>query len=236
MDEATRQRLNAINRAFYATTAQDFDQTRGRAWRGWQRLPQFLRTPLSVLDVGCGNGRLGVFLAEALNGSIVYHGLDNNAALLQAAAHALAPLDKLQATLTQHDIIDKPLPATQADCVALFGVLHHIPGAAARRAFMHELAQRVRPGGILCFAAWCFYELPRFQERIVPWEEGLSVERHDYLLDWRRGERALRYCHYVDEAEHEALVAATGCREVLRYRADGANNALNRYSILRCAG
>ncbi len=117
--------------------------------------------------------------------------------------------------------------------MALFGVLHHVPGSEQRRAFMQTLAQRVAPGGYLAFAAWCFYEYERFRARIVPWPDDLEVEPHDYLLDWRRGERALRYCHYVDETEHADLIAATGLTEITTYRADGRTNDINRYSLLR---
>ena len=63
---------------------------------------------------------------------------------------------------------------------------------------------------MLAFACWRFYEYARFRARIVPWPEDLAgrVEPGDHLLDWRRGERALRYCHHVDEAEQAELVAA----------------------------
>ena len=94
-------------------------------------------------------------------------------------------------------------------------------------------ADRVAPGGCLAFAAWRFYELERFRERIVPWPDGFEVETHDYLLDWRRGERALRYCHYIDDAEHDALIRASGLKVIADYRADGAGGRLNRYAVLR---
>jgi SAM-dependent methyltransferase len=230
MDTDTIRRLNAINREFYRITAAEFDQTRGAAWPGWARLLPHLKLPLAVLDVGCGNGRFGVFLREHLGGEqpLRYHGLDNNPALLERARAALP-----EATFELCDVIENPPESGQYDLVALLGVLHHIPGYAARRAFMRGLAERVAPGGLLVFTAWRFYEYPRFRERIVPWPPDMPVEPGDYLLDWRRGERALRYCHYVDDAEHAALVAATGLREIATYRADGQTGDANRYSLLR---
>ncbi|MBC8100170.1 MAG: class I SAM-dependent methyltransferase, partial [Armatimonadetes bacterium] len=54
----------------------------------------------------------------------------------------------------------------------------------------------------------------------------------DYLLDWRRGERALRYCHHVDDAELGALVAASGLSVVASYYADGESSTLNAYRVL----
>lgn len=78
MDDATIRRLNAINREFYRITAEVFDQTRGQPWPGWEQVLAYIgadaqkRVPtmLLVLDVGCGNGRFGVFLAKSLMGGI----------------------------------------------------------------------------------------------------------------------------------------------------------------------
>jgi tRNA (uracil-5-)-methyltransferase TRM9 len=241
MDEATARRLNGINRAFYEATASKFHATRGAAWRGWERVIKFVgkgsedqpSESLTVLDVGCGNGRFGVFLAEQGKLPLTYHGLDSNAALLDFARRDLATFEGVAARLEAFDLMEDRLPDEQYDCVVLFGVMHHVPGAARRLALMRELARRVKTGGILAFACWRFYEYPRFRERIVAWGDDDNVEVHDYLLDWRQGERALRYCHYVDDAEHAALVATAGLREVDTYRADGESGNANRYSILQ---
>lgn len=230
MDDATVRHLNAINRQFYATVADDFDATRGQAWVGWERLLPYLaemKSPLSALDVGCGNGRFGVFLRDRL-GAVTYHGMDNSAALLERARASLP-----EATLEERDVVERPPDAGAYDLVALFGVLHHLPGADRRLAFMRTLAERVAPGGLLVFTAWRFYEYPRFRDRIVAWDADLTVETHDYLLDWRRGERALRYCHYVDDAEADRLMAATGLAPVTRYRADGFTGDVNLYAIMK---
>ncbi len=269
MDEATLRRLNALNRNFYHIAGEDFDQTRGKPWPGWIRLLPYLRhgtDALSVLDVGCGNGRFGVFLAEALTtrslldagektslpegeglgvrASLRYHGLDSDPALLAKAQERMASIGATHASplpirvdvrLEQRDVVENPPDAGAYDLVALFGVLHHVPGSATRLALLHALAERVAPGGLLVFSCWRFYEDRRFRARIVPWPEDLAahVEAGDYLLDWRRGQPALRYCHYVDDAEHAALVAAAGLTEVESYRADGRTGNLNRYSLLR---
>jgi tRNA (uracil-5-)-methyltransferase TRM9 len=233
MDEATIQRLNAINRAFYETTAAEFDATRGQSWPGWDRILPSLKTPLSVLDIGCGNGRFGLFLREHLKGPIHYTGLDNNPALLEAARQALASQNEMTASLHLYDLLNDPLPDDTFDLVVLFGVLHHIPGRTTRERILRDLAARVAPDGILAVAAWCFYEFPRFRERIVPWPDDITVEAHDYLLDWRRGERAYRYCHYVDENEYAALMAVTGLKILETYRADGFTGTVNSYTLLK---
>ncbi len=233
MDEQTRATLNQINRDFYATTATEFDATRGRAWVGWERLLSEISLPIeSILDVGCGNGRFGVFMAEHQTQAFHYHGADNNPKLLDFARHTLTDYSQIDVTLSEQDAILGDLPAGDYDLVVLFGVIHHVPGYEQRQAFMRALASRVKSDGYLVFAAWRFYEQARFKNRIVAWDDDLPVEQHDYLLDWRRGERALRYCHYVDDAEHADLIDATGLNLIADYRADGSTNDLNRYSVL----
>jgi SAM-dependent methyltransferase len=171
-----------------------------------------------------------VFLTRRFGTNVTYSGIDSNPALLSRAADALRGAD---AHLIRQDVIDQPPDSGEYDLVALFGMLHHIPGHERRQAFLRALAERVAPGGLLAFAAWRFYEFSRFRERVVPWPDDIQVEPHDYLLDWRRETPALRYCHYVDDAEHGALVAATGLTEVVAFRADGETGDMNRYSLLR---
>lgn len=239
MNDETIHALNDLNRHFYATVSEDFDTTRGKPWPGWRQLLPHLRTlsaaPLRLLDVGCGNGRFGLFVAREHNAPLVYHGLDSNAALLAHARAALAALPDVRASFDQRDILISGLPEGAYDLVVLFGVLHHIPGTAQRRAFMRALAARVAPGGLLAFAAWRFYDDPRFRERIAPWPPALDAEPGDHLLDWRRGANALRYCHHVDDAEFDQLLAATGLHLRARYRADGQTGDANLYAILQAS-
>lgn len=235
MDQETINTLNDINREFYRITAAEFDQTRGQAWQGWQEMLKHITPPSTVLDVGCGNGRFGRFLAESFpDQQIHYHGIDSNPSLLNFAQQELTQIDNLTVKLEERDIVSTPISGYNVDLLVLFGVIHHIPGTLERQRFIQQLAEQINTGGFLVFAAWCFYENERFRNRLVDWSPELvdKVERHDYLLDWRRGERALRYCHYVDDAEHTQLIKASALQEIAQYRADGANNALNRYSVL----
>ncbi len=234
MRELTRRRLNAINQDFYRRTAADFDATRQGAWAGWRQLYAALERPLrSTLDIGCGNGRFARFLAEKQSTPFVYHGVDSSRELLARARHSLAAAPQIQAQLIERDILLGGLPPQGAQLVVLFGILHHVPGGGARRQLLAAAAKRVQPGGWLAFSAWRFMEDERLRRRVLPWDDGIEVEAGDYLLDWRRGERALRYCHYINDAEHQRLISATGLKPLADFRADGAGGALNRYSLLK---
>lgn len=230
MNEATIERLLALNRTFYEATADEFNQTRGQPWPGWHVVLPHLPPVVRVLDVGCGNGRFGRFLAQASASRVLYTGVDSNPRLLDHARHALADLD---ARLIECDILRDPLPDGPFDLIGLFGVLHHVPGGGTRRALVARLAERLSPGGLLFFSAWRFYDFERFRRRVAPWPAEWSAEPGDYLLEWRRGERALRYCHHIDAAEHGTLIAASGLREITTFCADGESGESNRYTLLR---
>lgn len=234
MNQATIERLNQINREFYRATAKEFDASRQAPWLGWERLLDTIGSPISsVLDLGCGNGRFARFLAERQQQPFRYIGIDSSPDLLARARRRLASDYAVDATLIERDIVREALPRREAQLVALFGLVHHLPGKARRRRLLASAADCVSAGGYLAFACWRFYEHERFRRRIVPWDEDINVEKHDYLLDWRGGERTLRYCHYVDDDEHARLIKATGLTVIADYRADGAAGNLNRYTILQ---
>ena len=58
--------------------------------RVWRTLPA--ARPLRLLDVGCGNGRCGVFLSRVAAPGIDYTGIDSSPGLLERARERTAPL------------------------------------------------------------------------------------------------------------------------------------------------
>lgn len=244
MDDATAQALNRINRRFYAEQAASFSATRESPWPGWLRLCERLEAEgllgaLSVLDVGCGNGRLGRFLAERAP-ALRYTGIDASDALL-ADARTRGALGEA-AQLERLDLVEDDLPAwlgaRRFDLIALFGVLHHVPGAERRKSLLGGLLDHLSEGGILALTSWRLALFERFRERALPWEQSpepldaAQLEPGDRLLPWGRGE-GQRYVHFAHEDETAELVASLGARVVDRFEADGQEEALNRYFLLR---
>jgi tRNA (uracil-5-)-methyltransferase TRM9 len=248
MDRRTVQALNRLNRAFYRKVGEEFSATRRAPWPGWERLLPYLSAlpdPLAVLDVGCGNGRFGAFVAHRLGRPFRYVGVDADPALLRHAREALAPR-VADLALLRRDVVASPLrlrpDGETFSLVAAFGLLHHVPGAATRRRLVEALAERVRPGGLLALVAWRFGARARFRRRVVGWQsynrtateriDEAKLEPGDLLLRWGTGS-SLRYCHDLAPEALAALVRGLPLAAVEAYAADGEGGDLNRYLLLR---
>ncbi len=226
MDDATIERLTALNRRFYEDNAETFIAKRQHPWRGWRRLMTDIPAGARILDLGCGHGRFLHFLEnEHPDPERTYLGLDNSEALLDAARRDFPATQFEIADLVQDDLRSYGL----FDMVVAFGLLHHVPGAETRLDFVRRVGQRVAPGGTLVIALWSVD--PSGNKR-QPDIEGLQLDERDLLMGWGPNPGSLRYCHDVDEPEAQALIAASGLKLQKDFREDGSGNR-NRYLLLR---
>jgi 2-polyprenyl-3-methyl-5-hydroxy-6-metoxy-1,4-benzoquinol methylase len=122
------------------------------------------------------------------------------------------------------------------DVIVCLAVLHHIPSFDLRACILREMAGLLAPGGIVILSTWQFLDSDRLRRKIVDWTEvGLVeevLEQGDYLLDWKRGGRGLRYCHLVDEAEMGRLAAESGMHVRTTFRAGGREGNLSLFAVL----
>ncbi|MBW2290926.1 MAG: class I SAM-dependent methyltransferase [Deltaproteobacteria bacterium] len=266
MNAKTQQALIDINRAFYAGVADDFSDSRRDPWPGWRRalrqLKQSADRSISVLDVGCGNGRFASFLEDELGQPFRYLGLDSSSALLSHARGAGDSPSYIE--FAQREILDSTVQLVPAgsryDLIALFGVLHHVPAEASRRDLLQRLISQLTVGGILIVTAWQFGAFERFRARMLPWQtyndrisdafdqigadqigadqigedqiDERELEAGDHLLRW--GATSLpRYCHFTNPDELRELLATDRAEWVDEFSADGKTGDLNRYAVLR---
>ena len=257
MDSKTRDSLSRINRAFYAAVAEDFSATRERPWPGWKRVlesakrchePGRTGEPLRVLDVGCGNGRLASFLTAECDRGFRYLGIDSSRALLAIARRRCRDAPHIEFAFGDAlSDVGRAAPSAEVgttaselpevaeagfDLVAVFGLLHHVPGFETRRELLSRLARHLAPGALLALAAWRFGDLERFESRVSSWQEynrqaaepidTAQLEPGDFLLGWGGQDATPRYCHFVDEVEMEALLAQLELERIDEFSADGS--------------
>ncbi|MBD3163103.1 MAG: methyltransferase domain-containing protein, partial [Candidatus Eisenbacteria bacterium] len=196
----------------------------------------------SILDLGCGDGRVGRALIDGTlpvpfaGRSGTYVGVDVSPHLLGARAGGDPPLDLRRADLSDPGwIAQAGLTGRRFDAILLFSVLHHIPSDDLRQRLLGEAAALLARDGALAVSVWQFLHLERFRRRIVPWSEiGIrecEVDPGDRLLDWREGGRGLRYVHELSPEELRELLSGAGLRVRDRFRSDGETGDLGLYVV-----
>jgi tRNA (uracil-5-)-methyltransferase TRM9 len=225
--------LIVLNTRFYAAIAHDFDDSRQYFWPGWRQLDALISSSKSVLDVACGNGRFGQY-CRTIEPTIYYTGVDNSPILLE---NARASLPESDTVFYEKNILFSDYGDTQTgDLVVCFGFLHHIPSVELRQQFFQMLGRSVAPQGKIVLSLWQFEKNRTLMSRTIaqPGDkfENVLLENGDYILDWKRGGLALRYCHTYSAGEIKALLGASELEIISEYEADGKNND-NQYLILQ---
>jgi tRNA (uracil-5-)-methyltransferase TRM9 len=239
MDEETTERLLALNRKFYASFARPFAASRPVSDPALVCILPYIPQHASVLDVGCGNGRLATLLDRERPGAACV-GVDAVPELVELAR---AQAGHLTAVSAEFRVIDVTRPGWGGalrgmpfDCAVVLAVLHHIPGFGLRVQVLREIAGLLKPDGCVILSTWQFLDSARMRRKIVDWSEaGIAeemLEPGDYLLDWKREGRGLRYCHLVDGAEVQRLAARGGLRVRETFRAGGREGNLSLFAIL----
>jgi SAM-dependent methyltransferase len=136
---------------------------------------------MTVLDAGCGPGRVTVPLARAVGATGRVVALDLQPAMLARArakteTAGLANVEFLAAQLGKGE-----LPARHFDRIVLVAVLGEIPDRAAALA---ELVAALKPGGVLAVAELVFD--PHFQPRLAVTRLALAAGLRERAFHGRR--------------------------------------------------
>lgn len=230
MNLIPKQQLIQLNNDFYRQIAPFFSATRQTPWAHWVDLP-LPKNGDTVLDVACGNLRFKKFLDERIN-HFEYLGVDACTELLHLS-HQEQPcfqqLDILANFLTGDDWT-KQLPRAQYNYIFCSAFFHHVPGADWREQLLRQLFDLLAPGGLLVFTLWQFMVDPNLAKHIVK-----NLGDNDYLLDWKSGVTATRYCHHFSDEEVTILIDQLkqwGGEVVMDFVADGSTHRMNRYLVV----
>jgi SAM-dependent methyltransferase len=249
-------RLVTLNQTFYKQFAGSFADSRARPQPGFTSLLQELPDgPISVLDVGCGDGRFGRFLYKEIERLEIgpfafsqgkdwgtraeiqrYVGVDFSESLL-AIARKSGPGEYQQRDLLRPGCL---AGLGQFDVIACLATLHHIPGYANRLQLVREIREHLKPDGRLFLSTWQFLDSERQRRKLRDWAliglNAADVETSDYLLSWERGGQGLRYVALIDEATVKQMAQEAGLTIAKQFYSDGREGNLSLYAVLRDRG
>ncbi|MFA5351760.1 MAG: class I SAM-dependent methyltransferase [Candidatus Gracilibacteria bacterium] len=142
----------------YDSIAAQWDATRKSPW-GEFDFAKHLFSAKSILDAGCGNGRLVSWLREGgFTGK--YLGVDSSGELIQKAQQNFLAEKFLHADLLSFISTEK---FSAVFCIA---VLHHLPDAASRLQVLQNLYANLEAGGELFLTTWNLWQ-PRYYRYIL---------------------------------------------------------------------
>ena len=204
-----KQILNLVDTT-YNNIAASFSKTRSVLWPEMTVLASHLKPNWSVLDAGCGNGRLYQALEDK---SIIYQGVDQSANLI---AIARIKYPQLQDHFKVGSILSLPYNHDQFEAVFLLAVLHHVPSFELRLQAVKEIARVLKKDGLLLMTNW---NLARFKHKLVLanlW--GMLTKGDDWgdlFIPWKaEGQLEQRYYHAFSRQELDKLCQAAGLVEV----------------------
>jgi tRNA (uracil-5-)-methyltransferase TRM9 len=200
--------LNKV-RSDYEQIAASFTLTRQGPWEESAYLCSLIPKGSSVLDLGCGNGRL---YQELKHKNVQYLGLDTNQALLQIAQrqHPEADFACLD--------FSRELPKLQQrfDFVVSIAALHHLPGQARRLQVFRELQKLLSPTGQLYFTVWNLQQAPYrkylYLSRLFNWGR---YGWNDTFIPWHATKPTVwRYYHAFSPRELQHLLIQSGFQKI----------------------
>lgn len=217
----------------YTKIAPEFDVTRNRPWPEFRIFREYLLSHaaqpaargrrghiahlaasrltvaaagshVSLLDVGCGNGRLYDSLRTS---NIAYTGLDNNRKLL-----SLAKKKSPGVPFIYGDILRLPFPTGTFDTTWCVALLHHIPSRTLQKKALCELKRVTKKGGPIMLTVWNLWQ--------KKYREHIDARTGTALMPWGEEKKVHRYYHAFKDTELRSLISACGLSIVQKVKSD----------------
>lgn len=162
------------NKDVYNNIATHFSDTRSFLWRDLEILAQFAKDGDSILDIGCGNGRLYQLFAglssdesqlsssrpkpqgrvegSPIASSIKFFGVDISEKLIEIAKEKYP-----EGKFFVGDMVELPFEDKKFDVVFSLVAFHHLPTADLQLKALEEMKRVLKPNGKIILLNWNAY-------------------------------------------------------------------------------
>ena len=198
--------INELNKKSYNRIAKEFSATRAYIWDDIKPLLKYVRDGDSVLDVGCGNGRLLDVLSER---NVDYLGIDFSDGLVEQAKQKY-PGNKFRVI----DILNPFASGKKYDVVFLISALNHFPKGYQDQV-LNNIKQVVKDNGYLLMINW---DMWNFKARKSVWRTARLKGFKGLKTMWKGGNKAEPLFYYAfTKNELEGVLNKTGFSVVDSY-------------------
>lgn len=219
----------------YDFIASSFSSTRQKEWKDFRVFIPYLRSSSSVLDMGCGNGRLFDFLKK--HEITDYLGIDQSKELLKEAREFHPKQSFMEADMSGDLQLEK-----EFDVIFAIASFHHLPPKDQLKT-LKAWKKHLKPGATLIMTNWNLHQvsfwlpllksffLPRFGFRgvLVPWQDVL--ERYYFAFTKRRLKLLLKKAgftvlvnDYIRDGESANLLSGKNILSIARNEVNGRSH------------
>lgn len=145
----------------YNEIGAEFSSTRNYIWPDLKPYLNDIPNKASILDVGCGNGRLLLALSKKAK----YTGIDNSKKLLEEAQKAHPEANFIETDITVPKIW-KHLP--QYDYIYCIAVMHHLPTKEEQLFVLGQIKEHLKPKGKCLITVWNLWQSKYIKYHIDP--------------------------------------------------------------------
>jgi SAM-dependent methyltransferase len=211
------------NKIAYDAIATPFSQSRTFRFGELPLLVEFLKPGQTIVDVGCGTGRLYQFLVQnqALGEDVIddqnvldvrYVGIDQSIAQLEAARKDFPEAEWIEGKMAAIPLEDK-----SADILFCIATFHHLPDTETRLQALHEMHRVLKPGGRLVMSNWNFESDWVASKLAGPDTPGIESkwkrEGDHFFVPWMNPKRdvlGMRHYWAISPEEHKSLHSEAG--------------------------
>lgn len=227
MDKVTSENLLKVVHDNYNEIAADFNLTRKKEiWPEIIKLAGKIKDGDSILDLGCGNGRLIETLKDK---KINYLGIDNSEELIRFAKENYPSYKFIISDILNLEgakELKEDNNSRKFDYIFCLATLQHLPGEDLRTKALEEMKALLKEGGEIIISNWNMW--PQKKYRFLIFKTFLNrlmgknkLEFGDVLFPWKnsRGEiKSERYYHAFRKNELLKIAKAVGFRNINIYK------------------